>query len=103
MVLGRGEGSLRVMRGWQFRRVALLGRSSRPPPGESRLVLRGHSGADRLLAEQHRAAPGGDEVRANVARAEDIRDGDGPAAAMLRRRVTELMEPYTASGLRDRG
>jgi AcrR family transcriptional regulator len=38
-----------------------------------------------------------DEVRANVARAQAIRDGDGPAPDKLRRLVTELMDSYAAS------
>jgi TetR/AcrR family transcriptional regulator, cholesterol catabolism regulator len=38
-----------------------------------------------------------DAVRANVARAEAIRDGDGTAPEKLRRLITELMESYAAS------
>jgi AcrR family transcriptional regulator len=38
-----------------------------------------------------------DAVRANVARAEQIRDGDGTAPDKLRRLVTELMDSYAAS------
>jgi AcrR family transcriptional regulator len=38
-----------------------------------------------------------DEVRANVARAQAIRDGEGTAPDKLRRLVTELMDSYAAS------
>ncbi|SDN88344.1 transcriptional regulator, TetR family [Klenkia soli] len=38
-----------------------------------------------------------DAVRANVARAEAIRDGTGPAPEKLRRLVTELMDSYAAT------
>lgn len=38
-----------------------------------------------------------DEVRANVARAQAIRDGEGAAPDKLRRLVTELMDSYAAS------
>ncbi len=38
-----------------------------------------------------------DAVRANVARAEAIRDGEGGAPEKLRRLITELMDSYAAS------